>query len=324
MLHPRKSTIRILIVVLTISCAIGLLAPSAQAVVHLLDTQPTRALTDVSGLLPTPTLESSIAPTAIGQGRAAQPTPTATLVPTQTPSPPRTALKAQVTDRANLRSGPGTDYEIVGSADAGTELIILGSNDAGDWYQIAEGRWIAAFLVSEPGAPVPTLPPTPTPLPTSTPNAAATAAMERRANATATIAARTYTEPDGIWCAQGSARAVCVGAFDYTQSYGYYSAPSGARLVVFVVDVINTGDSDISANPNDITLVTADGRSHSYDSATFEAQQPFEHVMIAPGDEALGAIVFVTDNETAPERVIYRGGFWEDPIVVDLRKNPID
>jgi uncharacterized protein YraI len=48
---------------------------------------------------------------------------------------------------ANLRAGPGTNYAIVGQAVAGQTLTIIDQNPAGDWYQLADGVWIAAFLV---------------------------------------------------------------------------------------------------------------------------------------------------------------------------------
>ena len=72
--------------------------------------------------------------------------------PTDTPMPTG-SQKAPVTvnDNANLRSGPGTDYERVGSAAQGDAVEIVGRNADGDWYQLATGAWIAAFLVD--GAP---------------------------------------------------------------------------------------------------------------------------------------------------------------------------
>jgi hypothetical protein len=84
--------------------------------------------------IPTPTLEAVPA--------------TSTIEPTQPPAPPQAAT---VNDAANLRSGPGTDFPIVGSVAAGQSLTITGRNPAGDWYQLADGNWIAAFLVT--GAP---------------------------------------------------------------------------------------------------------------------------------------------------------------------------
>lgn len=54
-------------------------------------------------------------------------------------------------DNANLHSGPGTIYVKVGSVAAGAALEIAARNADGDWYQLADGTWIAAFLVD--GAP---------------------------------------------------------------------------------------------------------------------------------------------------------------------------
>jgi hypothetical protein len=61
------------------------------------------------------------------------------------------ALPAEgvVLKRANLRSGPGTSYDIVGSRAPGDRVTISGCNPACDWYQLEDGQWIAAFLVGE-------------------------------------------------------------------------------------------------------------------------------------------------------------------------------
>lgn len=84
----------------------------------------------------------------------------------------------------NLRSGPGTNYPIVGSAQSGQTLSIVAQNGAGDWLKLEDGKWIAAFLVNNAptglavdGAasaqPVQEVPPTATPLPVPpTPTAA--------------------------------------------------------------------------------------------------------------------------------------------------------
>lgn len=49
---------------------------------------------------------------------------------------------------ANLRSGPGTSYPVAGSIRTGQALTITGRNQAGDWLQLVDGKWIAAFLVN--------------------------------------------------------------------------------------------------------------------------------------------------------------------------------
>lgn len=54
---------------------------------------------------------------------------------------------ATVINKANLRAGPGTDHAVVGAVEQGDTIELVASNDAGDWYQLASGAWIAAFLV---------------------------------------------------------------------------------------------------------------------------------------------------------------------------------
>lgn len=99
---------------------------------------PTAVQTSVE--VPTNTPAPVIAPTNTS---APAPTDTPAPLPTATPTPdlPR------VTSEANLRSGPGTNYDVVGQAGAGQALDLVGRSAAGDWYQLANGAWIAAFLV---------------------------------------------------------------------------------------------------------------------------------------------------------------------------------
>jgi uncharacterized protein YgiM (DUF1202 family) len=68
-------------------------------------------------------------------------TPSAALMPTVT------RTMSTVNNVANLRAGPGTEYEIVGTAQVGQELTVIGRNASSDWYQLDNGLWIAAFLV---------------------------------------------------------------------------------------------------------------------------------------------------------------------------------
>ena len=55
--------------------------------------------------------------------------------------------------RLNVRSGPGTDYRIVGKAASGAEYAVLGRNEAGDWLLVqlsddaADTGWVAAEFV---------------------------------------------------------------------------------------------------------------------------------------------------------------------------------
>lgn len=83
--------------------------------------------------------------------------------PTATPTTIATATKAAlptatgsvnattgiVNRDANLRSGPGTGFKIVGSAKNGQTVPIIGKNADGSWLQIDTNTWIAAFLVNQ-------------------------------------------------------------------------------------------------------------------------------------------------------------------------------
>ncbi|RIK33422.1 MAG: hypothetical protein DCC55_34945 [Chloroflexi bacterium] len=73
----------------------------------------------------------------------AQSTPTRTPTPTATPQ----TQTATVLRNANLRAGPGTTFAIVGSVRTGDKLTVVSQNAAGDWLELADGKWIAAFLV---------------------------------------------------------------------------------------------------------------------------------------------------------------------------------
>src|SRR5829696_9948145 len=59
-----------------------------------------------------------------------------------------------VNSTANVRSGPGTNNDIVGSLPEGAAVEITGCNAECDWYQFGPDRWIAAFLVDATAAPV--------------------------------------------------------------------------------------------------------------------------------------------------------------------------
>jgi hypothetical protein len=83
---------------------------------------------------------------------------TATVSPLPTPTNTATSIPTPVTvvgtvnRNANLRAGPGIGYTKVGLARTGTTVTILGTNAAGDWYRLATGEWVAAFLVDKSSA----------------------------------------------------------------------------------------------------------------------------------------------------------------------------
>jgi hypothetical protein len=102
----------------------------------------------------------------------------ATVTPTPTPAPPTATPYPQARTRQiiNVRSGPGTGYGILGSAQSDTLFRVVAINPARDWLQIdfqGQRGWVFNTLV-EPiaieGVPVDSnLPPTPIPAATATP-----------------------------------------------------------------------------------------------------------------------------------------------------------
>jgi len=106
--------------------------------------------------------------------------------PSQTPvtlPPPATgAPTATATDYVNLRTGPGTNYPVLGVAAPGATSTILGKSQDGQWWVVtvpttltATGQaWVSASYVivsnaaNVPVIPAPPAPPTVTPVPPST------------------------------------------------------------------------------------------------------------------------------------------------------------
>jgi len=120
-------------------------------------------------------------------------TPTQSVLPTAAPI----ASGPIANSSANLRSGPGTTYSVAGSTQQGETLRIIGRNQAGDWYQLENGAWLAAFLVTDapasadlPVVAAPTPPPTATPMPaapTATAPAVATVAPSAPSGSAAVV-----------------------------------------------------------------------------------------------------------------------------------------
>lgn len=111
-----------------------------------------------------PTWTATPMATATSAPAVAAPTETTVVIVADTPAPtdvptavtvaetPTAApdTSARTNAAANLRAGPGTDYAVVGSTQEGEAVDIVARTDAGDWYQLANGAWVAAALVSNP------------------------------------------------------------------------------------------------------------------------------------------------------------------------------
>ena len=92
---------------------------------------PTAEAPSLLGLLPTPT------PLA--------PAPTAAPVEAAPVAP--TSATATVLLGANLRSGPGTDFGVLGAAQQGETVTLVGRNADATWFQTEAGAWIFAQLL---------------------------------------------------------------------------------------------------------------------------------------------------------------------------------
>ncbi len=159
------------------------------AVIPTRTPQPT--FTPTPDWTPTPALAPTKTPTP---EPTATPTPAEppTAAPTNTPDAKPAAIVTSAS--ANVRSGPGTGYPLVGRVNRGDRLEINGKNDAGTWWQVccvaSKQGWIIGDLVRvegdaasvpivsgiAPPPPAPTRRPTATPLPTQPPAPPPTAA----------------------------------------------------------------------------------------------------------------------------------------------------
>jgi len=84
------------------------------------------------------------------------PEPTLTPEPTPTPEPTSTPVTAALVtvlgDSLNIRSGPGQEHAILGSADEGDELEVRRVTPSKDWFLVYTPElgeaWVMARLVS--------------------------------------------------------------------------------------------------------------------------------------------------------------------------------
>lgn len=121
----------------------------------------------------------TLTPTKVMQlTRTPTPTKTSTSTPTKTPTKTPTPQPIAIVDTEglNVRKGPGTDYDILGSVKRGDELVIVGRLADKSWYQIEyeelKGWVFGGLVIAENADQVPVItdiPPTNTPAATATP-----------------------------------------------------------------------------------------------------------------------------------------------------------
>lgn len=145
-----------------------------------------------------PTPEPTAVPATATPAPPTPEPPTATPVVVVTEPPAAPAAGPVVAADANLRAGPGTDYEVLGGAFFGEPLQVVEQSADGAWLHLASGAWIAtAMVVGVPaGLPLAALPERAAPVVELEPTAPAQAAPE---NAFACIGG-CATPPPGSTC----------------------------------------------------------------------------------------------------------------------------
>ena len=223
------------IAVIVIAAVVLLGGDNNKKVVVLPTATDTATPTDTPTVTPTPT-----------------DTPTPTTTPTNTPTPtPRNTTATILAERANVRRGPGTEYDVIGSLARDEDVIVLGISEDEGWYEVAVpgmgSGWISAEIVRISGntnipvivlptdTPTPTETPTPTDTPTVTPTDTPTMTPTPAYTATSTpTATLTPTAtPDPALFVPDQFDRISLSAFNMSFEYPsnwvgpYYSASLG-------------------------------------------------------------------------------------------------
>ncbi len=117
------------------SCGLARAKPTVTPTPTVL-VRPTATSTPTPTATPTPTPRP--APTSA-------PTPVATTAPTTAVTPAASSFGVVNTDGLRVRTGPGTDYRIVGSLQRANVVTIYErkADAAGQqWFRIADGQWV--------------------------------------------------------------------------------------------------------------------------------------------------------------------------------------
>ena len=247
---------------------------------------------------------------------------------------------ATAASAANLRAGPGTNFDIVGNVALDQNLPVYGRNQDGSWLSLSltDTLWIWTDLVILP------IDREAIPLATSikpaqgdgfslSPDIAATlqarsnqetstARAQFRHNATATIRAYAEKPPAGTWCAQNVTRRICVNGFDYRRTVGTTTADAESRFIVMWVEVTNLSTHSIEVYPGYLLLGMIDGIHYPYANETYDLPEPFAWAELPANQTLQGSLVFLVRDEMAPVSVLYRDKLAEFEILINLKLAP--
>lgn len=88
-------------------------------------------------------------------------------------------------------------------------------------------------------------------------------------------------------------------------SYSCVNSPKDYSYVRVGVFVKNVGDNVIHANPNHITIMDAQGRAYTHESATYSLGNYFDAVNLQPGSYTDGAMAFILPRDQQDFILIY-------------------
>ncbi len=105
---------------------------------------------DTAAAAPAP--ETSALPPEGETAAAVEVTTTEAAPATPLPPTPAEALLTIASDLVNMRSGPGTEFDLVGTAATGESFALISKNAAGDWWQICcvggQNGWVFGELAT--------------------------------------------------------------------------------------------------------------------------------------------------------------------------------
>ena len=273
----------------------------------------TREVAEVSAVEPATKVRSAAAATST---RTVAPTtePTSvpnTVAPPTEPPPTSSALpQATVLRNANVRGGPGTSFDVVGTVTAG-ELVDVFSRTADGWIQIDEAgeRWIGETMV-ELNGPIAEIgagqdeaaTPDAVAVTRSVPTPAATATQEPALPPTAGLSDwLTY---------EGASVGVQDMRWDY--SLGYYRAERGKIYVSFYIVAVNNGESSQSFSDFDFELI--DGGKEVTSGVVFGELDPtFSSCTVLPGGKCEGWwTTMIWDREEVKSDLTF---VWDPPCI---------
>lgn len=130
-----------------VSVLLGI-TPDAEVEIELLPL-PTPVATEEPTPEPTPTATDEPTPAATEVLTDTDTvTPTATIAATPVPGSALPAIDSSTTVSANLRSGPGTTFDIVGELGPDAPVQVVARNEDASWFLLSGGQWIAGFLLT--------------------------------------------------------------------------------------------------------------------------------------------------------------------------------